>query len=417
VASPFKYPFLDPLYGEIEFEPAIADLAARPLVQRLRHIRLSNVDSLALPGIANVSRYEHALGTGALAARSTFAKRASERLRVCFIAAAITHDTAISPFGHLMEEALSYLQTAYHHESKWSVLLESGSGELGGVNLQLYLGYQSGLRDWAEKFFGVDGSAVIQAVVRGINGIGEFGPAIAGELDLDNLDNVARAAFHMGLDVDRRLPLRLAACLENVDETGTVFADESVSLVREWLDLRERVYSRFMLSVPDFSGKLMLLYSIIEALRAGVITEADWNMTDGHLVEVLLNSKQEEISTPLRRWLAADLWDVSDLLWFEGKVPSFSVLMSFAKELSSALSRPCFAYRIKDKRKRQIELRLASKEKVSIGEEPRQWLLGVGSSLKRPFTARDNRVVIDTAQQSFDVQLAYPAEHASSLFA
>jgi uncharacterized protein len=416
VASAFKHPILDPLYGIVDFEPAIADLASRPLVQRLRHIRLSNVDSLGLPGIANVSRYEHALGTAVLAARTTFAKRAAERLRTCLIAAAITHDTAISPFGHLMEEALAYLGIAYHHERKWS-LLQSPSSELGGVNLQLYLGYQSGFRDWAEKFFASDANAIIESVVEGIRGGGEFGPAINGELDLDNLDNVTRAAYHMGLEVDRRLPVRVAQCLEDVGERGAIFSAECVNSIETWLNLREQVYSHFMLTVADFSGKMMMLSAIIEALKSGVIAESDWNMTDGRLIEVLLSSKREEISGPLRRWLVSDLWDISELYWFEGKVPSFSALAPFTEELSSALSRPCFAYRIRDKRKRRIQLQLSSKEIVNLGEEPRQWLLGVGSPLKRPFTARDNHFVIEITRKHFDVQFGHSSEPVNSLFA
>lgn len=258
MASAFKHPILDPLYGNIEFEPAIADLASRPLVQRLRHIRLSNVDSLGLPGVANVSRYEHALGTAALAAKTTYAKRASEKLRICLTAAAIAHDTAISPFGHLMEEALAYLGIAYDHESKWSLLQGPGSA-LGGVNLQLYLGYQSGLRDWAEKFFETDANTIIDVVIEGIRGRGEFGPAIKRELDLDNLDNVARAAYHMGLDLDRTLPIRVAECLEDVRESGAIFSEDCVDSIETWLGLREQVYSRFMLTGADFSGKLMML--------------------------------------------------------------------------------------------------------------------------------------------------------------
>ena len=416
MASPFKYPILDPLYGNVEFEPAIADLASRPLVQRLRHIRLSNVDSLGLPGIANVSRYEHALGTAVLAARTTFAKRASERLRICLTAAAIVHDTAISPFGHLMEEALAYLGIAYHHESKWT-LLQSPSSALGGVNLQLYLGYQSGLRDWAEKFFDTDANAIIESVIKGIRGGGKFGPAINGEVDLDNLDNVTRAAYHMGLEVDRALPIRVAEYLEDVSESGAIFSEGCVDSIRTWLELREQVYSRFMLTVADFSGKLMMLSSIVHALKVGVIAESDWNMTDGRLIEVLLSSKQEEIAGPLRRWLVADLWDISELYWFEGKVPSFSALTPFTEELSSALSRPCFAYPIRDKRKRRIQLQLSSKETVSLGEEPRQWLLGIGSPLKRPFTTRDNRVVIEITRRHFDAEFGHSSEHVNSLFA
>ena len=416
MASPFKYPILDPLYGNVELEPAIADLASRPLVQRLRHIRLSNVDSLGLPGIANVSRYEHALGTAVLAARTTFAKCASERRRICITAAAIAHDTAISPFGHLMEEALAYLGNAYHHESKWS-LLQSPSSELGGVNLQLYLGYQSGLRDWAEKFFDADANSIIECVIQGISGGGEFGPAIKGEVDLDNLDNVTRAAYHMGLEVDRSLPIRIAKYLEDVSQRGVVFSEECVDSIRTWLELRQQVYSRFMLTIADFSGKLMMLNSIIEALKAGLIDESDWIMTDGHLTEVLLNSKNEQLAGPLRRWLVSDLWDISELNWFEGKVPAFSALMPFTEELSLALSRPCFAYPIRDKRKRRIQLQLSSKEIVNLGEEPRQWLLGVGSPVKRPFTARDNRTVIEITREHFDVQVGHSSEHANSLFA
>jgi uncharacterized protein len=363
-----------------------------------------------------VSRYEHALGTAVLAGRTTFAKRAVERLRICLIAAAIAHDTAISPFGHLMEEALAYLGIVYDHESKWS-LLQSPSSELGGVNLQLYLGYQSGLRDWAEKFFDTDANAIIESVVEGIGGRGEIGPAINGELDLDNLDNVTRAAYHMGLKVDRRLPVRVAEYLEDVSERGAVFSDDSVDSIQIWLDLREQVYSHFMLTIADFSGKTMMLSAIVEALKSGVISEGDWNMTDGRLIEVLLSSKREEISAPLRRWLVSDLWDISELCWFEGKVPSFSALTPFSEELSLALSRPCFAYRIRDKRKRRIQLQLSSKEIVKLGEEPRQWLLGVGSSLRRPFTARENRVVIEITRRHFDVQFGHSSEHVNSLFA
>jgi len=418
VASPFEDPFFDPLYGEAQLEPAIANLATRPLVQRLRHIRLSNIDSLASPGIANISRYEHALGTAILAANTSFSQRVEPHLRLSFAAAALIHDTAITPFGHLMEEALFYSQADYHHESKWSLLREGHSGaEPGGVNLQLYLGLQSGLRDWAEKFFGADASAIIEGIVDGIQGKGRFGPGIAGEIDLDNLDNVTRAAFHIGLSVDRKLPLRIAECLEDVGETGAVFSDRVLDWINEWLVLREQVYSRFMLPVPDFSGKLMLLFCMVHALKAGRITETSWNLTDGQLLEVLSKSEQDEISNTIRRWLIADLWDVSDLIWFEGSPPSFAALNSYATDLSSALSRTCFAYRIKDKRKRRIELLLSSGRRMILGENPCQWLFGVGSPIKKPFSAKENRTIIELARGHFNAELMAAADHSSSLFA
>jgi uncharacterized protein len=410
VASPFEQSFFDPLYGETHFEAAIADLATRPLVQRLRRIRLSNIDSLASPGISNISRYEHSLGTAVLAAHTPFASRADAWLRISFIATALMHDTGITPFGHLMEEALSYSRADYHHENIWSELLHTNSTRaLGGVNLQLYLGFQSGLRDWAEKFFGANSGAAIEEIAKGVNGKGAFGAAIVGGLDLDNLDNVARAAFHIGLPVDRKMPLSIAGCLEHVDERGALFADEVVDTVNSWLALREQVYSRFMLPRADFSGKLMLLFAMVQGLKYGALSENDRNLTDDQLLAMLSSTQDKQISTAIRRWLIADLWDISDLVWFDGKLPTFHALDAYATELSSAFSRQCFAYRIKDKRKRRLELKLVSGGTVTLGESPSQWLLGAGSPTKKAFTAKENRTMIQIARKHFDAELAVGA--------
>lgn len=418
MASPFDDCFLDPLYGEVRLETAIADLATRPLVQRLRHVRLSNIDSLASPGIANISRYEHALGTAVLAASTIFAQHIEPRLRISFVAAALLHDTAITPFGHLMEEAFSYAELDYAHEKKWALLLEGRSGrELGGPDLQLYLGFQSGLRDWATKFFGSEESSLIESITEGIQGKGRFGAGISGGLDLDNLDNVVRAAFHLGLSVDRKLPLRIVEQLEDVTEDNVVFSNDAFDFIKQWLSWRERVYSRFMLARADFSGKLMLLYSMVEALKKGIMRQENWSFTDNQLLEVLSNSEDQEVTKTIRRWLIGDLWDISDLVWFQGEAPSFSSLIAYMHDISDALSRPCFAYRIKDKRKRKIVFKLNSGRTLSLGENPRQWLLGVGSPLKKPFTIRENRVIIDMARTYFHADLGILDEHSSSLFA
>jgi uncharacterized protein len=418
VANPFEGPFLDPLYGEIRLEEAIADLATRPLVQRLRHVRLSNIDSLASPGISNISRYEHALGAAVLAASTSFAEHVDVRLRISFIAAALIHDTGITPFGHLMEEALSYFHADYHHEKIWSDRLEPrSSSDLGGVNLQVYMGFQSGLREWAEKIFDVDANAAIDEITVGIQGGGRFGKGIVGELDLDNLDNVARAAFHMGLPVDRKLPLLIAECLENITASGAVFSEDVLGPAGEWLALREQVYSRFMLPKADFSGKLMLLFAMVQAMKCGILSEGHRNFIDDQLVGLLSSCEEEDVRTATRRWLVADLWDISDLIWLEGKPPTFADLNSYTAEVSSSLSRTCFTYRIKDKRKRKVQLNLVSGRTAILGESPAQWLLGVGSPIRRPFTARENQTIIQIAREHFGAELAVGDEHSNSLFA
>ena len=98
--------FLDPIYGSIQISESLSTLVQKPVVQRLRHIRLSNIDSVDIPSIANLSRFEHVLGVahlaGVLGVRS---KLAQEELLV-LDASALLHDWAITSFGHLVEEAL-----------------------------------------------------------------------------------------------------------------------------------------------------------------------------------------------------------------------------------------------------------------------------------------------------------------------
>ena len=54
-ASRFKL-LVDPLYGRIAIDDFLADLIAQPEMQRLRDVRLSNINSLLLPGGSNISR-------------------------------------------------------------------------------------------------------------------------------------------------------------------------------------------------------------------------------------------------------------------------------------------------------------------------------------------------------------------------
>jgi uncharacterized protein len=68
----WRRPFLDPLHGPIEFDETVLALIRSPVVQRLRHVRLSNIDSVDMPAIANLSRFEHVLGVAYLAGEVGF---------------------------------------------------------------------------------------------------------------------------------------------------------------------------------------------------------------------------------------------------------------------------------------------------------------------------------------------------------
>jgi HD superfamily phosphohydrolase len=412
---------MDALYGEIEVPAEINDLLGCPLVQRLRRIRQSNIDSLSMPGIANISRYEHSIGVAYLASRIGFRNRISNADRLIIQAAGLIHDTAITPFGHLAEEALHYIGSSYKHEKQWDTLFGSNDeDELGGVDLQLYLGHESGLRRWAHRAFGIEAETALQEIFGAIIGKGRFGKCISGEVDLDNLDNVVRIAYHMGLDVDRQLPLKIAERVIDSNETeGAIFTDDAIDHIVAWLAIRETVYNHLMLSRDDFCGKAMLLFAIVLAFKKDHLAPSDWKITDDDLIGCLLATGDEEITSTVKRWLLRDLWALSDLFWLEGDAPNYTDIYSFSNSLSKELGRPCFAYRIKDKRTRAVPLVLASGRHVELGRCPKTWLLGIASPLKKSFTSEDNHVLVKLASSYFSTRfMGKPAsqEANQSLF-
>jgi HD superfamily phosphohydrolase len=276
--------------------------------------------------------------------------------------------------------------------------------ELGGIDLQVYLGHEAGIREWAQKIFKADAEKYLVEVVSALKGQGRFGRCIAGDIDLDNLDNLVRIAFHMGLPVDRELPVGIAAEITGIDETGRpIFSEKSIVLIKKWLALRWSVYEHLMLSRDDFIGKVMLIYATVLAYTRGELglPEHAWTLSDRQLIDHLLQSKNREISRTVRAWLVHDLWPLADLVWMRGEPPSFSSTYSFADVATKAMGRPCFAYRIRDKRVRALKFQIESGEVIELGHAPNQWLLGIASSKRQDFSVAGNRHIRQLACDFF----------------
>jgi len=393
---------LDPLYGQTSIHGPLARLVQAPIVQRLRDVRLSNVDSTSMPGIANVSRFEHSLGTMFLASQVGFFASLSDDDRIVLQAAALLHDSAISPYGHLVEEAMHYLSIEIDHEQKWSLLADGDdSDELGGMDTQIYMGRQSGLHNWAVRTFGAASREKVAEIVSAIAGKGRFGGCIASPMDLDNLDNVTRAAFHMGIEPERKLPVLIAHSMAAIDKDGVAFKPIAGEHITEWLRLRRDVYTRFMLAKPDFAGKVMLLYATTAALQSGKLSRDDWKMTDREFIERLCHSAEPGVADTVRRWLCGELWPISELCWMEGGAPSYPQVWRFCQHISEVLTWECFAYRIRDKISLKLNIPILGHQPETLGDATNRWLLGVGSSKKKPFSRQENTRILREAEGFF----------------
>ena len=395
--------YLDALYGDVSFGAEISELINAPIVQRLRHVRLSNIDSVAMPGIANLSRYEHVLGVAHLATQVGFHRRLPAFEHLALIAAALLHDWAITAFGHLIEEAFNYAGKNFHHEEKLSAILRGDSDNALGVNLQILEGRETKLTGWSRKAVGQGREDELLGLIEEtIRGVGKFGRIVAGTMDLDNIDNVYRMAFHMGLPVDRNLPLRLAKAIVDTDEHGgPVFDVAATGDVEAWVATRRDVYRRLMPAQPDFSYKVMIISAAAKAITSKHITAEDWILTDVDFLSRLSSSEDAEVKDTISRWRAGEAWETTPLWWLPGKKPKYADLVSFSEELSQQTGRPCVAYAIKDKRERRLEFLFDDGSTTAFGSDPSAWLLGVGSSKRAPFSRAETAQVLEMAIARF----------------
>lgn len=98
----------DPLYGRVQLDDLEWQLLKTPEFQRLRYIRMCNINSLLVTGASEISRYEHSIGVLYLArewlahAGAQYANSNSIELR----AAALLHDMQTGPFGHSLQYVL-----------------------------------------------------------------------------------------------------------------------------------------------------------------------------------------------------------------------------------------------------------------------------------------------------------------------
>ena len=418
MASPNQHVSIqDALYGRIGFDAPFSQLLSAPIVQRMRHIRLSNIDSIDLPGIANLSRYEHVLGVAHLASIAGFRHTLTASERLVLDAAAVLHDWAITSFGHLVEEAFHYVGAQFEHESHLEVLAagENG-GDIGGVeHRQILGGREMGLYPWIAKIASNAGEQdrLLSAITDHIKGKGQYGQVIAGTIDLDNIDNVTRMAYHLGLIRDGELAIRLAQSIVGVDEGSgaPIFAPEAVASIEAWLELRRDVYTLLMLSEGDFAGKLMLISATVAAYEAGQMRLADWSMTDAQFFEGLRTSPIAAVKETATRWLVGELWDMAPLSWFEGQRPDYAALHQFSAALSEHMDRPFFAYGIKDKRDRRLNVMIAGQGLRTFGMDSNQWLLGFGSPKKLAISRKDQERSWSFAERHFGMRrLAAAAE-------
>lgn len=301
--------FLDALYGRVVPPQAWWPILLSPEVQRLRDIRMCNINSLCLPGGANISRFEHSIGTAHLA-EVCFANwpaecdPPSESEVGDFQAAALLHDAMSGPFGHSFEYVAG--GKGFDHESAFAGFQLGTDGPTYQYRRHALEGLIAGSRSRLRDVLKDD---KLGRVGRLIAGDGRLGPLMSGDIDLDNIDNVFRMAHHMGLRPRPLAAEELAASLR-VDASGALVGDaRTIALVDEWQSTRRRVYEYLLLNPEEFSAKCMLTEAVETAMEHAP-TLLTWRDTDADLLRKLTGPAWEfdrpAVDSSARLWRDSD---------------------------------------------------------------------------------------------------------------
>lgn len=277
----------DPLYGRFDLPWALSELAQIPEVRRLSQVRLLNTLTPSLGVLGELRRYSHTLGVLHLARQTPMHFFSDEEI-LAFWASVLLHDIGTPPFGHLLEyELKERAAEGWSHEEfirrmLWRFHIPENSAHqiFGGRTLEA-----------AEtlKRFGISIGLVDQIIDRRH----PLSKLLFGSIDLDNLDNIARMAWALGIEGGVQASFRIASGL-GVDRQGELLLEKEQFYedVARWSYIRRLVYEIIVFDPPTVAAQAVLSEALRIALDNDLLAIDDWDLYDESLLEKLRHFPQ-----------------------------------------------------------------------------------------------------------------------------
>lgn len=272
----------DPLYGEFSLSKIASQLVFSPEVRRLSQVRLLNSLTPSLATLGEIRRFSHTLGVLYLFSQwrevnsNHFSKEDLDALEV----AILLHDIATPPFGHLLEYLLKE-GYGWDHESASSELFRrhhapenSGHQIFAGQTPKVYR---------AVKKLNLSNKA-IESILEKQHPLHAL---IMGTLDFDNIDNVWRMAWGLGLTKSSLSAVRLASEINIAANGNLIVPLSSRGLLVEWAGLRKSVYEILVFDSYTVASQAVLTKALRIAIKEELVTPECWTWTDEDLLRVL----------------------------------------------------------------------------------------------------------------------------------
>lgn len=294
----------DRLYGEMVFPEIIQGLLDCPALLRLRDVRMANNQFAAFPAFSNTSRYEHSLGVCHLADICAKTLSLSEKDRIELMMASLYHDVGTPPFAHAMEEVLQ-AEYGFDHEENLRNIVEGRNNSYAGSFEQIYLGGTIKLKSACQSKRGRELGLDIYRVAKII--VGDKSEPLSfllngNGMDLDNIDNIVRAATAMGIidSADCKLAERLASSFAILEDGKIGHNALYMQDIKRWQQIRDDQYSAIFDSVDDFAYQTMIkkaLGLLIKGNSQHRLNADSWKLTDASILHDYLLAS--EYSKPI----------------------------------------------------------------------------------------------------------------------
>ena len=270
---------IDPIYGRFETPKFLDPLVMAPEVRRLQEVRLINAPSPSLPALSDVRRFSHTLGVLFLALQNPHIGLTRHEVRA-LLASVLIHDAATPPFAHLLEY---YLRDffGWDHESAIRGLL-TGHQTVENSAFQILPGEQIRFQKLCSRA-DIEFGLVLEIVGK----THRSSRLLFGVLDLDNLDNIARMAWAMGMQPNTNAFVTIARALSVDLDGGVLLSTANREQVGEWAALRRRVYEILVFDEPTVAAQAVLTKAIRRRFSQVSLDDITWLVRDKELVEYL----------------------------------------------------------------------------------------------------------------------------------
>lgn len=306
--------FHDILHGLMRFSDEnltslLADLIDSPEIHRLRNMRQMNFDVPLIQELGRSRRLPHSIGVTFLAVELAHKANLNLSDTKALLAAALLHDAAIPPYGHLVESELKFITPNFSHEENLAKIIRGTLGS-GNAYQQIVKNKELKLTPILQKH-GIDIETVINIVCPKK---GSTSP-ISADIDIDNIDNVHRMAAMLGWEGAKENIKAIRDSMRLKGLNGLIFSKEAIDPLHKWLEFRERIYT-MIIAHPECIPYNALQTDLVRlAVDNNIITPTDWYMTEPEFEDKLrLNLATQALGWQL---ISGCEYKFVDYVWFK----------------------------------------------------------------------------------------------------